>query len=45
MNHADWRTTADARQFLAEAGPALQADPVENTLLLTIADRRPSAAA
>ncbi len=43
MNHADWRTTADARQFLAEAGPALQADPVENTLLLTIADATQSA--
>jgi RimJ/RimL family protein N-acetyltransferase len=38
VNHADWRTTADAGVFLAEAGPALQADPVENTLLLTIAD-------
>ncbi|HEY2519505.1 MAG TPA: GNAT family N-acetyltransferase [Streptosporangiaceae bacterium] len=37
MTHADWRTTADAREFLAEAGPVLQADPVENTLLLTIA--------
>jgi RimJ/RimL family protein N-acetyltransferase len=37
VDHADWRTTLDAREFLAEAGPALQADPVENTLLLTIA--------
>jgi GNAT superfamily N-acetyltransferase len=37
VNHADWRTTADAGEFLAEAGPALRADPVENTLLLTIA--------
>ena len=37
VNHADWRTTTDARQFLAEAGPGLRADPVENTLLLTIA--------
>ena len=44
MNHAAWRTTADAGEFLAEAGPALQADPVENTLLLTIADAAHGAA-
>ena len=37
MNHADWRTTTDAGEFLAQAGPYLDADPVENTLLLTIA--------
>jgi RimJ/RimL family protein N-acetyltransferase len=37
VTHADWRTTTDAREFLAGAGPILQADPVENTLLLTIA--------
>jgi hypothetical protein len=33
-----WRTTTDAGEFFAEAGGYLQADPVENTLLLTIAD-------
>ena len=32
-----WRTTADAGEFLAGAGHYLRADPVENTLLLTIA--------
>ena len=37
MNHADWRTTTDAGEFLAQAGPYLDADPIENTLLLTIA--------
>jgi ribosomal protein S18 acetylase RimI-like enzyme len=37
VNHADWRTTTDAGEFLAEAGPYLESDPVENTLLLTIA--------
>ena len=37
VKHADWRTTIDAGEFLAEAGPALRADPVENTVLLTIA--------
>jgi GNAT superfamily N-acetyltransferase len=37
VNHADWRTTTDAGEFLAQAGPYLDGDPVENTLLLTIA--------
>jgi GNAT superfamily N-acetyltransferase len=37
VNHADWRTTTDAGEFLAQAGPGLEGDPVENTLLLTIA--------
>ena len=37
MNHADWRTTTDAGEFLARAGLYLDADPIENTLLLTIA--------
>jgi RimJ/RimL family protein N-acetyltransferase len=37
VNDADWRTTIDAGEFLTEAGPALRADPVENTVLLTIA--------
>jgi RimJ/RimL family protein N-acetyltransferase len=37
VNHADWRTTTDAGEFLAEAGLYLEGDPVENTLLLTIA--------
>ena len=37
VKHADWRTTIDAGEFLAEAGPGLEADPVENTVLLTIA--------
>jgi GNAT superfamily N-acetyltransferase len=37
VNHADWRTTTDAGEFLAQAGSYLNADPVENTLLLTIA--------
>ena len=41
VNHADWRTTLDAKEFLAAAGPALRADPVENTLLLTIAHAAP----
>jgi RimJ/RimL family protein N-acetyltransferase len=44
VNHADWQTTADAGQFLAEAGPALRANPVENTLLLTIAAAQSGAA-
>jgi RimJ/RimL family protein N-acetyltransferase len=33
-----WLTTTDPGQFLAGAGPFLTADPVENTVLLTIAD-------
>lgn len=33
-----WRTTADPGEFFAEAGRHLQADPVENTVLLTVAD-------
>jgi hypothetical protein len=37
VNHADWRTTTDAGEFLAQAGLYLEGDPVENTLLLTIA--------
>jgi GNAT superfamily N-acetyltransferase len=37
VNHADWRTTTDAGEFLARAGLYLDADPIENTLLLTIA--------
>jgi GNAT superfamily N-acetyltransferase len=37
VNHTDWRTTTDAGEFLAEAGPYLEGDPAENTLLLTIA--------
>ncbi len=37
VNHADWRITSDVREFLAEAGPDLRADPVEHTVLLTIA--------
>jgi len=33
-----WVTTSDVDEFLAVAGPSLRARPVENTLLLTIAD-------
>jgi RimJ/RimL family protein N-acetyltransferase len=40
-----WRITADVGQFFAEAGGCLRADPVENTLLLTIADGARGAAA
>jgi RimJ/RimL family protein N-acetyltransferase len=40
-----WRITADAGEFLGGAGGYLQADPVENTLLLTIADGARGAAA
>jgi RimJ/RimL family protein N-acetyltransferase len=39
VTQADWRTITDAAEFLAEAGGYLRADPVENTVLLTIADR------
>lgn len=34
-----WRTTADVGEFFAEAGDHLRADPVQNTVLLTVADR------
>jgi predicted GNAT family acetyltransferase len=40
-----WRTTADAGEFFAGAGDYLRADPVENTLLLTIADQHRDASA
>jgi GNAT superfamily N-acetyltransferase len=40
-----WRTTADAGEFFAGAGHYLRADPVENTLLLTIADQHRDASA
>jgi GNAT superfamily N-acetyltransferase len=40
-----WRTTADAGEFFAGAGDFLRADPVENTLLLTIADQHRDASA
>jgi predicted GNAT family acetyltransferase len=40
-----WRTTADAAEFFAGAGDYLRADPVENTLLLTIADQHRDASA
>jgi predicted GNAT family acetyltransferase len=33
-----WRVTADVGEFFAKAGDYLRADPVENTLLLTIAN-------
>ncbi|MBV9793038.1 MAG: GNAT family N-acetyltransferase [Actinobacteria bacterium] len=33
-----WRTTTDAAEFVAAAGDYLTADPVENTVLLSIAD-------
>jgi predicted GNAT family acetyltransferase len=34
-----WLTTTDADEFFAQAGDYLRADPVENTVLLTIADQ------
>jgi predicted GNAT family acetyltransferase len=40
-----WRITADVGEFFARAGDQLAADPVENTLLLTIADGDRRAAA
>src|SRR6201992_3219820 len=40
-----WRTTADASEFFAGAGDYLRADPVENALLLTIADQHRDAPA
>jgi GNAT superfamily N-acetyltransferase len=40
-----WRITADAGEFFAGAGDYLRADPVENTLLLTIADQHRDAPA
>jgi predicted GNAT family acetyltransferase len=40
-----WRTTADVGEFFAGAGDHLRADPVENTLLLTIADQHRDASA
>ncbi len=34
-----WHTTAMVEEFLAEAGAFIQADPVQNTVILTMAER------
>jgi RimJ/RimL family protein N-acetyltransferase len=34
-----WHTTAVVDEFLAEAGPFIRADPVQNTVILTMAER------